>query len=91
MSAAVGNMVRSSEQCVEALIDEGVLDALVKSLRKHPTLEGKPILAIAAFCQYEDARCYLKALDAQKLVATYTDSPNERVKRYAKDVMDALR
>jgi hypothetical protein len=86
----LGNIVRKSGEHVSKLIKDGAVDALVKTLEKFPELEGKPILPLAAFCQYEEAREYLKTINTQQLVAKYTNSSIERVKRYSRSLISSL-
>jgi fused-like protein len=86
----LGNLVRKSGQYVTKLINQGALDALVGTLQRFPELDGKPILPLAAFCQYDEARKYLKAINSQDMIAKYSNSSNERVKRYSRSIISSL-
>jgi hypothetical protein len=86
----LGNLVRKSGQYVGKLISQGALDALVGTLERFPELDGKPILPLAAFCQYDEARKYLKTVGSQELIGKYSNSANERVKRYSRNIIASL-
>jgi fused-like protein len=86
----LGNLVRKSDKHVAELIQEGAVQALVNTLETCPKLEGRTILPIAAFCQYEEGTNHLKTIDAQELVAKYKDADDARVKRYANSVIALL-
>jgi fused-like protein len=86
----LGNLVRKSGQFIANLIGDGAVEALVQTLGKYPDLEGKTIVPLSAFCQYDEARRYLRTINSQKLVARYANSTNERVKRYSQIVISSL-
>jgi hypothetical protein len=86
----LANIVGKSDEFVPRLVHAGAVEALLKTLETDDTLDGKTIFALAAFCQYDEGRKQLRAINAQKVIATYTSSPNERVQRYAKNLIAAL-
>jgi hypothetical protein len=86
----IGNLVRKSDEHVTGLIQEGAVEALVKTLETCPELEGSTILPIAAFCQYEEGKNHLKTIEAQTLIARYKGADDARVKRYADGVIALL-
>ena len=88
-SGVLGNMVRKSDKLLSRLISEGAVKALLETLADLE-LHGKTILPLSIFCQYEAGRSYLKGLHPQHLISQYTDSPNERIQRYSKKMLQIL-
>jgi hypothetical protein len=86
----LGNLVRNSGEYISKLIKHGVIEALVNTLERFPELDGKQIFALASFCQYDEARKYLKTINSDQLIAKYTNSTNERVKRYSRNILSSL-
>jgi len=89
-AGVLGNLVRKSGQFVATLISEGAVDALVRTISDQPALEGRTILPLAAFCQYESGRAYLKAIGSQSVISKYTGSSNERIGRYSRNIISSL-
>jgi fused-like protein len=89
-AGVIGNIVRKSGKFVPRLIGEGAVEALVNTLEQYPDLEGRTVVPLSAFCQYDEARIYLKTIKSQKLIARYTNSANERVKRYSATIISSL-
>lgn len=89
-AGVLGNMVRRSDKYLKTLIGNGSLEALLKTLGSMDELHGKTILPLASFCQYEDARSFLKLKKAQAVVSKYTNSSNERIQRYAKKIISSI-
>lgn len=85
-----GNLVRKSNKYVAQLIKNGVLETLARTVEINPELEGKTILHLASFCQYDEARKYLSQIGISKSIAKYANSPNDRVQRYAKSIISSL-
>jgi hypothetical protein len=86
----LGNLVRKSGQYVPRLIREGAVDALVNTLGERPELEGRPLFPLSAFCQYDEARAYLKTINSQVIISRYSTSGDDRVKRYCKNIISSL-
>ncbi|OHT02218.1 AGC family protein kinase [Tritrichomonas foetus] len=88
-SGVLGNMVRKSGKLVKKLIGEGALEALLRTVSIEE-LQGKTVLHLASFCQYDEGRAFLKLKKAQTLISKYTNSKNERIQRYAKNIIAAI-
>jgi hypothetical protein len=86
----IGNLVRQSDEHVAELIQDGAVQALARTLETCPELEGRTILPIAAFCQYEEGKKHLKTIGAQTMIAKYKDADDARVKKYANSVIALL-
>ncbi|OHT08166.1 AGC family protein kinase [Tritrichomonas foetus] len=86
----LGNIVRKSDKYVSKLIKEGSLEKLLNSIHNYEELQGRNILPLSYFCQYEEARQFLKSKNANTILAKYTNSPNDRIKRYSKSIIDSI-
>jgi hypothetical protein len=89
-AGTLGILVRKSGQFIPKLIRDGAVESLVHTLGQYPDLEGRTIIPLSAFCQYDEARRYLKTINSQKLVTRYANSTTERMKRYSKIVISSL-
>ncbi|KAK8875654.1 serine/threonine protein kinase [Tritrichomonas musculus] len=89
-AGVLGNMVRRSDKYLKELIGNGSLEALLRTVANNEELHGKTILPLASFCQYEEARSFLKLKKAQTIIAKYTSSSNERIQRYAKNIINSI-
>jgi hypothetical protein len=89
-AGVLGNLVRKSGQYVPRILREGAVDALVNTLGERPELEGKPLFPLSAFCQYDEARTYLKTINSQVIISRYSASGDDRVKRYCKNIISSL-
>ena len=86
----LGNIVRKSDQYVKDLIQCGSLTLIVKSIHNYDELQGRTILPLSCFCQYDSAREFLKNTNLKVLLGKYINSPNERIARYSKSIIDSL-
>lgn len=89
-AGVLGNIVRKSEKHVRILVNNGALEKLLNSVQNYEELQGRTILPLSYFCQYEEPRKFLKSKKAQTILSKYTNSPNDRVKRYAKSIIDSI-
>ena len=85
----LGNIVRKSDRYVSKLIGDGTFEALLRTV-SNDELQGRTILHIASFCQYDEARSFLKLRKAKSLISKYTSSNNERIARYAKNIIASI-
>ena len=89
-AGVMGNLVRKSNKYVHLLITNGSLDKLLLSVYNYDDLQGRTILPLSYFCQYEEARAFLKTRNCQTILSKYTNSPNDRIKRYAKSIINSF-
>ena len=89
-AGVLGNIVRKSDKYVKQLISNGAVEQILNSISNYEELQGRTILPLSYFCQYEEPRKFLKSKKAQLILSKYTNSPNDRVKRYAKSIIDSI-
>lgn len=89
-AGVLGNIVRKSNEFVGELIKEGALDVMVHALSLGEDTGGRIILQLAVFCQHRDARAYLMKQGAASAIQPFTKSNDERVKKYAKTILDSF-
>jgi hypothetical protein len=90
IAAVFGNLVRKSDENVQILIENGVLDGIVNRMKQGGEIGGRLCLHLSTFCQWEEARRYLKRIGAAEAVSGFCESKDERVKRIASSVMNSI-
>lgn len=89
-AGVLGNLVRKNDDYLKELIDKGALDLMVRALGNGQETGGRVILQIAVFCQHKPARLYLQNMQAEKAIALFRNSSDERVRKYANSIIESF-
>lgn len=90
VAGILGNIVKKSDKFLNDLIHENVLLALVDSLDSKTEIAEKMISPISTFCQYEEARNFLKKINAAEKIQKFSESSNENVQKAAQSILKCL-
>jgi hypothetical protein len=85
-----GTLVRRGRIMIGDFIREGVLMAIVEAIRRGGEVGGRVCLHLTLFCQWEEARARLKEMGVKEAAARYAVTGNERVKKAAMAIVNAL-
>lgn len=90
VAGIIGNIVKKSDKYLNKLIKNNLLLALIEALDSKPEIGEKIIVPLSIFCQYEDAREFLKNNNAVNRIRKYENSSNENVQKIAQSMLKCL-
>ena len=91
VAGIIGNIVKKSDKYLNELIQNNLLLALIESLDAKLEIGEKIIVPLSIFCQYDDAREFLKNNNAVNRIRKFENSANENVKKIAQSMLKCLK
>ncbi|OHS97467.1 AGC family protein kinase [Tritrichomonas foetus] len=84
------NLVRKSDDHLMKLIDGNVLFSILTIVKDGGSIGARALLQLSVFCQYKEARIYLKKNKVSSIIEQYSSVSNDRIQRTYKKLMQCF-